>query len=89
MLRMTENATAAPTPNPFTALPSPHCRSLLTSCQGGNTARLGVHSKQVLKQRGDHIWHHIQQPYGSYPYFLSTILGTLWPMVEATLCTRE
>lgn len=40
---------------------------------------LGVHSKQVLKQKGGHVWHHIQQPYGSHPHLLSTLLGTPGP----------
>lgn len=41
--------------------------ALLTSCQRGHSAHLGVHSKQVLKQRGGHVWHHIQGPFGSCP----------------------
>lgn len=64
---------------------SPVCLSsgpapaLLTSCQRGHSALLGVHSKQVLKQRGGHVWHHIQGPFGSCPHLLSTFLGTLGP----------
>lgn len=54
VLRMMESATAAPLLTHPPSCHRPFCRSLLTSCQGGNTARLGVHSKQVLKQRGDH-----------------------------------
>lgn len=63
-------------PSPGLAGPS---LALLTSRQRGHSAHLGVHSKQVLKQRGGHVWHHIQGPFGSCPHLLSTFLGTLGP----------
>lgn len=52
-----------PSTHPWLPIPTPchhpavtlQVEVLLTSCQGGDTSRLGVHSKQVLKQRGDYL----------------------------------